>query len=141
MRTECNPELAGFDGGAITSDAGALLLGTTDRAIRLVDRFAACTLARIVRLFNRLLSVRTWPLAAPPAGPEQGPLTGSLRTIAQRPTRARRQPDAGSLGRSAVEGTAEGPAPRYRLTLLTLSGCLLKRSVASIRIATFFTPI
>jgi hypothetical protein len=31
-----------FDGGAITSDAGALLLGTTDRAIGLVDRLAAC---------------------------------------------------------------------------------------------------
>lgn len=26
----------------MTSDAGALLLGATDRAIRLVDRFAAC---------------------------------------------------------------------------------------------------
>ena len=32
----------GFDGGAITSDAGALLLGATDRAIRLTERFAAC---------------------------------------------------------------------------------------------------
>src|SRR5216683_2839598 len=54
MPTECNAELfefapvkgravvAGFDGGAITSDAGALLLGATDRAIGLVDRFAAC---------------------------------------------------------------------------------------------------
>jgi Transposase DDE domain group 1 len=31
-----------FDGGAITSDAGALLLGATDRAIGLVERFAAC---------------------------------------------------------------------------------------------------
>jgi hypothetical protein len=31
-----------FDGGAITSDAGALLLGKTDRAIGLVDRLAAC---------------------------------------------------------------------------------------------------
>jgi hypothetical protein len=31
-----------FDGGLITSDAGALLLGATDKAIRLVDRFAAC---------------------------------------------------------------------------------------------------
>jgi hypothetical protein len=31
-----------FDGGAMTSDAGALLLGATDKAIRLVDRFAAC---------------------------------------------------------------------------------------------------
>ena len=54
MPTECSPSLfefapvetrrvvAGFDGGAITSDAGALLLGATDRAIGLVRRFAAC---------------------------------------------------------------------------------------------------
>ena len=54
MRTECNPEpllfapvdgravVASFDGGAITSDAGGLLLGATDRAIDLVGRFAAC---------------------------------------------------------------------------------------------------
>jgi len=33
---------ADFDGGAITSDAGALLLGASDRAIGLVDRFASC---------------------------------------------------------------------------------------------------
>ena len=33
--------VAAFDGGAITSDAGALLLGQTDRAIRLIERFAA----------------------------------------------------------------------------------------------------
>jgi hypothetical protein len=31
-----------FDGGVITSDAGALLLGATDRAIRLTERFTAC---------------------------------------------------------------------------------------------------
>ncbi len=54
MPTECSPALfefapvegravvAGFDGGAITSDAGALLLGATERAIDLVGRFAAC---------------------------------------------------------------------------------------------------
>jgi len=34
--------VAGFDGGAISSDAGALLLGATDRAIRMMDRFASC---------------------------------------------------------------------------------------------------
>jgi hypothetical protein len=34
--------VAAFDGGAVTSDAGAVLLGATDRAIRLIDRFAAC---------------------------------------------------------------------------------------------------
>jgi len=54
MPTECNPDwydfarvegrsvVASFDGGAITSDAGGLLLGATDRAIGLVDRFASC---------------------------------------------------------------------------------------------------
>ena len=54
MPTECIPSLfdfarvegravvASFDGGAITSDAGGVLLGATDRAIRLVDRFAGC---------------------------------------------------------------------------------------------------
>src|SRR6201987_3740853 len=52
MQTECSADLFGFarvegravvaafDGGKITSDAGALLLGATDRTIRLVDRFA-----------------------------------------------------------------------------------------------------
>src|SRR5271166_4105754 len=54
MLTECSPALfdflpvegrravASFDGGAITSDAGALLLGQTDRALRLTERFASC---------------------------------------------------------------------------------------------------
>jgi hypothetical protein len=34
--------MAAFDGGAVTSDAGALLLGAADKAIRLVGRFAGC---------------------------------------------------------------------------------------------------
>jgi hypothetical protein len=63
MPTECNPELfefapvegrrvvAAFDGGTITSDGGALLLGGADRAIRLTERFATCfTDARMAEL-------------------------------------------------------------------------------------------
>ncbi len=54
MPTECSPTLfgfetverrevvAGFDGGQVSSDGGALLLARTDRAIRLIDRFAGC---------------------------------------------------------------------------------------------------
>jgi len=54
MQTECSADLfgfarvesravvAGFDGGRMTSDAGGLLLGATDRAIGLVERFAGC---------------------------------------------------------------------------------------------------
>jgi hypothetical protein len=33
---------AGFDEGLVASDAGALLLGATGRAIGMIDRFAAC---------------------------------------------------------------------------------------------------
>jgi hypothetical protein len=54
MPTECSRDLFGyevvegrrvvaaFDGGEVTSDAGGLLLGATDRAIGLVERFAGC---------------------------------------------------------------------------------------------------
>jgi hypothetical protein len=54
MPTECSAERfdfgivegravdAAFDAGLVTSDAGGLLLGATDRAIGLVDRFAGC---------------------------------------------------------------------------------------------------
>jgi hypothetical protein len=54
MPTECSAEHfafgtldgrsveAAFDAGLVTSDAGALLLGATDRAIDLVRRFASC---------------------------------------------------------------------------------------------------
>ena len=41
-RAESRAVVAAFDGGKMTSDAGALLLGATDQAIRLVDRFAEC---------------------------------------------------------------------------------------------------
>ncbi len=54
MPTQCTPEafdfapvekrrvVAGFDGGTLTSAAGALLLGLADKATGMVDRFAAC---------------------------------------------------------------------------------------------------
>jgi len=54
MHTECNPEqyefsaierrrvMAGFDGGQVTSDGGALLLKQVDEALRLSERVAGC---------------------------------------------------------------------------------------------------
>jgi hypothetical protein len=54
MQTECTPSLfelaavgrravvAQFDGGTITSNAGALLLGQVDRALHLIQRFPRC---------------------------------------------------------------------------------------------------
>jgi Transposase DDE domain group 1 len=54
MATECSQDsldfgtvagrrvVGAFDGGLITSDAGALLVGATSKAIRLIERFASC---------------------------------------------------------------------------------------------------
>src|SRR5437660_3164794 len=54
MRTECSADLFGFapvegravvaafDGGMMTAEAGAMLLGAADRTIGLVARFAGC---------------------------------------------------------------------------------------------------
>src|SRR5271157_1268393 len=54
MTTECNGKLfefhplgarevrGGFDGGAITSDGGGLLLREVEKRTRIVERFAAC---------------------------------------------------------------------------------------------------
>lgn len=41
-RVESRAVVAAFDGGAITSDAGGLLLGATDRTLGLMDRLAGC---------------------------------------------------------------------------------------------------
>ena len=58
MHAQCNAEqlefsgvgrrrvVAAFDGGTVSSDAGALLLGKTDAAIGLIDRLAGCFVDR-----------------------------------------------------------------------------------------------
>jgi hypothetical protein len=62
MPTQCNRDLFGdevvegrrvvaaFDGGEVTSDAGGLLLGATDRAIRLDHRARAAVSAPPYRM-------------------------------------------------------------------------------------------
>ena len=80
MPTECSAKpmgfarvdgravVADFDGGAITSNAGGLLLGATDRAIGLVERFAACfadsrTAERVVHEVATLVGQRVFGIA------------------------------------------------------------------------------
>jgi hypothetical protein len=67
-RVESRLVVAAFDGGAVTTDAGGLLLGSTDRAIGLVDRFAACFSDRrradlIEHEVATLVSQRTFAIA------------------------------------------------------------------------------
>ena len=80
MPTQCSRDLFGFevvegravvaafDGGDATSDAGALLLGATDRAIGLVQRFAACfddgrAQARVERPVAAMVTQRVFGIA------------------------------------------------------------------------------
>jgi Transposase DDE domain group 1 len=80
MPTECSRDLFGyevvegrqvvaaFDGGEVTSDAGALLLGATDRAIGLVTRFAACfgdgrSLAQVEHTVEAMVAQRVFGIA------------------------------------------------------------------------------
>ena len=80
MPAECSPPamqfarldgravVADFGGGVMTSDAVALLLGATDRAIGLVDRFAACfsdgrAASRVVHDVATLVGQRVFGIA------------------------------------------------------------------------------
>ena len=75
MLAECSPismrfarlkgrdVVADFGGGSMTTNAGALLLGATDRAIGLVDRFSGCfsdarSLDRVVHDVGTLVGQR-----------------------------------------------------------------------------------
>jgi hypothetical protein len=65
---ESREVVAAFDGGKVTSDAGALLLGQVDRAIGLIDRFAACFVDRrmaalVVHEVGTLVGQRVYGIA------------------------------------------------------------------------------
>ena len=80
MPTQCSRELFGyevvegrevvaaFDGGEGTTDAGGLLLGATDRAIGLVERFAGCfidhrALAQVEHTVAAMVAQRVFGIA------------------------------------------------------------------------------
>ncbi len=111
MQTECSADLfgfapvegravvAGFDGGKMTSDAGALLLGATDRAIGLVERFAEC-----------FADSRAPELIEHEVGTLVGQRVFAIGAGLRRSGRSRRaapRPDDGGAGRQAV-GPAQG---------------------------------
>lgn len=135
MPTQCNPEpmlfarlegrsvVADFEGGALTSDAGALLLGATDRAIGLVDRFAACFVdgrspGRVVHDLRTLVGQRVFAIAlgyedvndhdALRHDPVLGPVLGRLDA-----RHGRCAPLAGKSTLNRLEHAPEG-SHRYR---------------------------
>src|SRR5438045_6004758 len=70
MQTECSADVFGFapvegravvaafDGGRMTSEAGAMLLGATNGQLRLIERFAGCfTDYRAAELVEQVLTL------------------------------------------------------------------------------------
>jgi hypothetical protein len=60
--------VAAFDGGEVTSDAGALLLGGTDRKLCLAGRFASCFVddrarAQIEHTIETMVAQRVFAIA------------------------------------------------------------------------------
>ena len=126
MPTECNPTLfqfepvesknvvAGFDGGTITSDAGALLLGQLDRGLGVIRRMAACFTDRrdptlIEHTVETLVGQRVFGLApggACPRAGEAGPVGGPQRSRRAAPRSGVR--GAGRQARGQARGLRAG---------------------------------
>ena len=143
MPTECNPTsmrfarlkdrdvVADFGGGTMTSDAGALLLGATDRAIGLVARFSACfsdgrSADRVVHDVEVLVGQRVFGIALgcedvvdhdelrrDPVGAVLGRLEARRRDCA---------PLAGKSTLNRLEHDPADPAPQAQLPLSALTG-------------------
>jgi Phage integrase central domain/Arm DNA-binding domain/Transposase DDE domain group 1 len=114
--------VASFDGGAMTSDAGALLLGQADKAIGLVARFAACFIdARCPELIEH--SIETHGEAA------------EANDLAKLPPGTRE--DGGGV-RLVVEANSEGgkPGPRRWVLRVTINGQRRNRGLGSYPLVT-----
>jgi Transposase DDE domain group 1 len=116
--------VADFDGGMVSSDAGALLLGEADEAIGLTDRFAACFVDRrnplmTVHALTALVAQRVFGLALGyedlndhdelRGDPVLGVLLGKLERAAEAPGLL-----AGKSTLNRLEhAPGTGKAPRY----------------------------
>jgi hypothetical protein len=136
MPTECIPGrfdfasvegrrvVAAFDGGAVTSDAGALLLGASERALGLVERLVGCfedgrEQGAVVHPLRALLTQRVMAIAlgyedvndhdALRFDPVLGALAGCLEA-----RHARCAPLAGKSTLNRLEHGAPGLRGRYR---------------------------
>jgi hypothetical protein len=101
--------VAAFDGGEVTSDAGALPLSVTDWAIGLVTRFAACfadgrAQAQLEHSTEGMVTRRVCGIALGYACPRPGP-AGSVGG-SDRSRRAAPRPGKSTLNRSSTRPSA-----------------------------------
>ena len=134
MPTECSAEpllfapvesrsvVAAFDGGVITSDAGALLLGATDQAIDLVRRLARCFTDRRLREASSTRSRRSscsgssgWRSATRTLNDHDALRHDPMMAVLAGKLSARRAGCAAVAGKSTLNGSSDR-SPRRRAT-------------------------
>ena len=159
MPTECSRDLFGyevvegrrvvaaFDGGEVTSDAGALLLGATDRAIGLVTRFAACfdddrTQALVEHRIEAMVTQRVFGIAL---GYEDLIDHDQLRhdpvlaTLAGK-LRARRKNCAPLAGKSTLNRLEHAPVEPSRYHKISHDGAAIERLFVALFLEAHKTP-
>ena len=159
MPTQCNRDLFGyevvegrqvvaaFDGGDHTTDAGALLLGATDRAIGLVGRFAACfadgrAQAQVEHTIEAMVGQRVFGIAL---GYEDLIDHDHLRhdpvlaTLAGKLT-ARRQDCAPLAGKSTLNRLEHAPSEPARYHKIGHDGAAIERLLVELFLEAHKTP-
>jgi hypothetical protein len=159
MPTECSRDLFGyevvegrqvvaaFDGGDNTSDAGALLLGATDRAIGLVGRFAACfadgrAQAQVEPTVEAMVAQRVFGIALgyeDVVDHDQLRFDPVLATLAGKLT-ARRKNCAPLAGKSTLNRLEHAPSEPARYHKIGHDGAAIERLFVELLLEAHKTP-
>jgi hypothetical protein len=159
MPTQCSRDLFGyevvegrqvvaaFDGGDTTSDAGALLLGATDRAIGLVGRFAACfddgrAQAQVEHSIEAMVAQRVFGIALgyeDVVDHDQLRFDPVLATLAGKLT-AHRKNCAPLAGKSTLNRLEHAPSEPARYHKIGHDGAAIERLFIDLFLAAHKTP-
>jgi hypothetical protein len=159
MPTQCSRDLFGyevvegrqvvaaFDGGDNTSDAGALLLGATDRAIGLVRRFAACfadgrAQAQVEHTVEAMVAQRVFGIALgyeDVVDHDQLRFDPVLATLAGKLT-ARRKNCAPLAGKSTLNRLEHAPSEPARYHKIGHDGAAIERLFVDLFLEAHKTP-
>jgi Transposase DDE domain group 1 len=138
---------AAFDGGDVTSDAGALLLGATDRAIGLVERFAACfadgrAQAQVEHPVEAMVAQRVFGIALgyeDVVDHDQLRFDPVLATLACKLT-ARRKGCAPLAGKSTLKRLEHAPSAPARYHKIGHDGAAIERLFVDLFLEAHSTP-
>jgi Transposase DDE domain group 1 len=159
MPTQCSRDLFGyeavegrqvvaaFDGGDNTSDAGALLLGATDRALGLVGRFAACfadgrAQAQVEHTVEAMVAQRVFGIALgyeDVVDHDQLRFDPVLATLAGKLT-ARRKNCAPLAGKSTLNRLEHAPSEPARYHKIGHDGAAIERLFVDLLLEAHKTP-